>query len=49
MHNRNHIARANRLVNKPKVVKPRKGKGSYKRKGKLVFPIFLTCEGKIQE
>lgn len=34
MTKRNHIARANRLVNKPQVVKPRKGKGSYKRKGK---------------
>lgn len=29
---RNHIARASRMVNKPKVFKSRKGKGSYNRK-----------------
>lgn len=34
LKSRNHIARANRLVNRPKVCKAKKGKGSYSRKGK---------------
>ena len=40
---RNNIARACRLVHKPKIVKSKRGKGSYdrKKKGGLEAPYFL--------
>lgn len=46
---RNHIARANRLVNKPQVVKPKKGKGTYKRRDKHVKSFTEHCLEKSSE
>lgn len=41
---RNNIARACKLVHKPKILKAKRGKGSYdrKKKGVLEAPYFLS-------
>lgn len=48
MNKRNPIARANWLVNKPKIVKPKKGKGSYQRKGKKKSSLIF-CSDSVQK
>lgn len=47
LKSRNPIARANRLVNRPKVVKAKKGKGAYnrqraKREGAKQLPLPVS-------
>lgn len=39
---RNHVARANRLVNRPKKVPPKKGPGAVQRRKKNNFHDELT-------